>query len=104
MMLLPTCPRLQPDLYIGSDAVANTTVPTTRRGTYVVRSVTLGNEVITINPTDVGYCTPGTNCAYYIGEPWPWPRAVLEKVARNDSQHADRLPSPSPPPFSSSAV
>jgi len=52
-----------PDLYCGSDANANTTVPTTARGTYLWRSITTGNEMLQVYPTDPGACAPP--CSYY---------------------------------------
>lgn len=50
---------------MGSDAVANTSVPTTARGSYIWRSTSLSSELIQVHPLDAGACTPP--CNYYIG-------------------------------------
>jgi hypothetical protein len=52
-----------PDLYCGSDKNPNTTIPTTRAGTYIWRSISMGLETIQIAPDDPGACTPP--CSYY---------------------------------------
>lgn len=61
--LLPS--RGHADIYVGSDANANTTIPTSARGTYIWRSITMSREIVQIHPADPGACV--APCSYYIG-------------------------------------
>ena len=56
-----------PDLYIGSDVVNTTKLPTSATGTYIWRAAGLSTDVVTVTRNDAGACRAFFPCNYYVG-------------------------------------